>query len=206
MKPSTRNHTLLLAIGALCALPILSAGAETQGTGDPAENPEMAAAAAAMQQAATPGENHRFLAGLAGEWTFVSTLWIAPGQPPMKSPGRSKKAMIMGGRYLQEEVEGSMMGKAFHGRGITAFDNVAGEFIITWIDDMSTTIAIARGSRDGNTLEVRGEYLDPVSEQVLKVRYVTRVVDQDHHVFEYHMTAPGAPELKSMEIEYTRSE
>ncbi len=204
MNPSTRNYTLLLAISALCALPALVGGADAQGTEGSAEGLDMAAAEAAMKQAATPGENHRFLAGLEGEWTFASTLWMAPDQPPVKGQGKSKKTMIMDGRYLQEETEGNMMGRSFHGSGITAFDNTAGEFINTWIDNMGTTIAIVRGRRDGNGLEMHGEYLDPMIKKMLKVRYVTRIVDQDHYVFEYYMTVPGAPEFKSMEIEYTR--
>ena len=69
---------------------------------------------------------------------------------------------------------------------------------------MVTTVAIARGQRDGDTLEMHGEYLDPMSGQTMKTRYVTRVVDKDHHTFEYFMTMPGAPEFKSMEIHYSR--
>ena len=43
-----------------------------------------------------------------------------------------------------------------------------------------------------------------MSGQSLKLRMVTRVEDQDRHVFEYFMTPPGLPEIKQMEIVYTR--
>ena len=199
MQPSARNLTLL-ALAALCTLPAVADDTETHG-----EAPDKEAAMAAMQEAAAPGEHHKFLARLVGDWSFASKVWMAPGAPPEESAGRSSKKMIMGGRYLQEEVEGSMMGNAFTGRGVTAYDNAAGEFINTWIDSMATGVAIARGQRDGDRLELHGEYLDPMSQQPMKVRYVTRVVDDDTHVFQYFMTMPGAPEQKSMEIEYTRS-
>ncbi len=51
---------------------------------------------------------------------------------------------------------------------------------------------------------MHGEYLDPMSKQMMKVRYVIRRINDDKHVFQYFMTMPGAPEHKSMEIEYTR--
>ncbi len=152
-----------------------------------------------------PGENHHFLASFEGDWTFSSEVWMEPGAPPMKSSGTSKKTMIMDGRFLQEATHGEMMGKAFDGRATTAYDNTAGEFIGTWIDSMSTTIAIVKGKRDGNTIEMHGEYLDPMSMQTMKVRYVSRLVDQDTHTFEYFMTVPGAPEMKSMAMEYKRA-
>ena len=201
MEHPIRRFTLLLAFTALFALPVAGDDTETRA----AEAPDMAAGMEAMQKAAAPGENHEFLAGLEGDWSFASKVWMAPGQPPMESAGKSTKSMIMGGRYLQEKVEGSMMGNTFHGLGVTAYDNTAGEFINTWFDDMSTSIAVARGQRDGDTLTMHGEYLDPMSKQTMKVRYVTRVVDADHHVFEYFMTMPGAPEMKSMEIAYSRA-
>ena len=206
MRPLTRDLKLsstgpMLLVLALLALPALADGSETHG----AEAPDMEAAMAAMQKAATPGAHHEFLAGFEGEWNFTMKVWMEPGAPPTESPGKSTKAMIMGGRFLQEDSQGSVMDNTFQGRGVTAFDNTAGEFINTWIDSMGTTIAIARGQRDGDTLEMHGEYLDPMSQQMMKVRYVTRKVDDDKHVFHYFMTMPGAPEQKSMEIEYTRA-
>lgn len=189
----------LFAILALVTLPALAEDAEA-----PEMAPDMAMAMEAMQKAAAPGEHHAFLAGMEGDWTYTSTVWMDPSQPPMKSKGTSKKTMIFGGRYLQEETTGEMMGTSFQGRATTGYDNTASEYVSTWIDDMSTGTAISRGHRDGNTLTQHGEYLDPMSGQMLKVRQVTRVVDEDHHVFEYHMAMPCGPEFKSMEIEYTR--
>ncbi len=206
MRRSTRLFALLVALGVflaavfLAAVPALAGDGETQG----GEAPDMAAMMAAMEKAMAPGEHHRWLASFEGDWTFSSKVWMEPGAPPMESPGSSKKAMIMDGRFLQEEISGNMMGKPFHGRGVTAYDNTAGEFIGTWIDSMGTTIAIVKGQRDGDTLEMHGEYLDPMSQQTMKVRYVSRLVDQDTHIFEYYMTPPGAPEMKSMAIEYKR--
>ena len=191
---------LLLVLGSLLGIPALAEDAETQGAG----GPDMEAMMAAMEAAMKPGEHHEFLARMAGEWTFTNTMWMDPSQPPVTSDGTSTKTMILGGRYLEDETHGEAMGKPFDGYGVTGYDNTGGEFVGTWIDSMTTSIAVAKGERDGDTLTMHGEYVDPMSKQTMKVRAVTRVVNKNYHVFEYFMTMPGAPEFKSMVIEYRR--
>ena len=203
MNPRTPCFSLLLALGAfLLALPALADGTEKKEAAPPGFDP--AAMEEAWNKARTPGEPHEFLASMAGEWTYVSTMWMDPSQPPMKSGGESKKTMILGGRYLEDEMTGEFEGQAVHGRGLTAYDNTAGEYVGTWIDDMGTGVLVSRGQRDGQSLVMHGELLDPMSGQALKLRMVTRVVDADHHVFEYYMTPPGMPEIQQMVIEYAR--
>ena len=203
MRQSTRHTALLLALGVLLALPVLADGVQDKAAEEPA-GPDMAAMEEAMTKAKTPGEPHRFLASLAGEWTYTSKMWMDPSQPPMESAGDSTKTMIMGGRYLQEEAGGEFMGDTFSGRGVTGCDNTTGHFVNTWIDNMGTSIIYSQGQRDGNTLTLQGEYADPMTGQTMKVRSVTRIVDEDHHVFEYYMTMPGADEVKTMELSYGR--
>ena len=197
--PMIRCTILTLALLAL-AVPALADDAKTEPQAAGYDEAMMAA----WQKAMTPGEQHEFLSGMTGDWTFTSTVWMDPNQPPMKSSGKSEKKMIMGGRYLEENATGEMMGHQFTGRATTGYNNTTGEFIGTWIDTMETGIMVTHGERDGNALTMHGEYTDPMSKQAMKVRMVTRVVDQDHHVFEYYMTMPEAPEFKSMQIEYVR--
>ncbi len=194
--------TLLSACALALALPALADHHTTEGA--EAHGHDMAAMEEAMKAAAAPGEHHAFLASMEGDWTYASKVWMDPSAPPMESSGESTKTMIMGGRYLQEEASGDFMGQSFRGRGVTGYDNTAGSFFNTWIDNMSTGMATSKGQRDGNTLTLEGDYLDPMSKQNMKVRAVTRIVDEDHHVFEYHMSMPGVDEFKSMELTYTR--
>ncbi|MFN2383465.1 MAG: DUF1579 family protein, partial [Gemmatimonadota bacterium] len=64
---------------------------------------------------ATPGDAHKHLAEMAGDWTYTSQMWMAPGAPPVASSGTASYAMVMDGRYLMENYEGSMMGMPFRG-------------------------------------------------------------------------------------------
>ncbi len=199
MTQLIRPATLLLACAVLFALPVLADHHEK-----PEAAPDMAMVMEAMNKAMAPGEHHDFLAGMVGEWTYTSTMWMDPSQPPMKTSGKATKSMILGGRYLQDSASGEMMGMAFHGRGVTGYDNVQKQFVSTWIDNMGTGVMVSHGQRDGNTLTLEGEMADPMSGQMMNVRMVTRVVDADRHLLEMYMVLPDAPDLKSMEIEYVR--
>lgn len=201
MRRTLCHTAILLILTALVGFPATASDKEPQA----GQEPDMDAMMAAMEAAASPGDQHEFLAGMAGEWTFVSTLWMDPSQPPVKSDGTSSKKMILGDRYLVDHTSGEAMGQPFEGQGLTGYDNTAGEFVGTWIDSMSTSIANFEGQLEGDTLTLHSEWLDPVSREMAKVRAVTRVIDKDHHVFEYYMTMPGAPEFKSMQIDYTRA-
>ncbi len=200
MQRTIGNVSLLLVLGLLLSLPAVANDKEPHA----AEGPNMEAMMVAMEEAMKPGEHHRFLANMEGDWTFTNTMWMDSSQPPVSSEGKSKKTMIFGGRYLSDVTHGEAMGQPFEGHGLTAYDNTSGEFVGTWIDSMSTSITMLKGQRDGGTLTMQGEYLDPMSKQTMKIRAVTRVIDNDHLVFDYFMTMPGAPEFKSMQIEYQR--
>ncbi len=181
MSQLIRPTLLLLTLGAfLLALPAL---ADDAGKKEAPAGYDPAAMEEAWNKARTPGEAHEFLARMVGE---------------------SKRTMILDGRYLEDMLTGEFQGQPFQGRGLTGYDNTAGEYIGTWIDDMGTGVMVSRGQRDGDSLVMHGEIVDPMSGQNIQLRMVTRIVDQDNEVFEYFMTPPGMPEMKQMEIVYVR--
>lgn len=218
MSEKTRQamSRFLLAVALLAALPVTlevvahepkqeSEQASEQESEQP-ENFEQAAMEADWQATMSPGESHQWLAKLAGDWTFETSMWMNPNAPPTKSSGEAKKSMIMEGRFLQEEMSGEMMGRPFTGRGLTGFDNVTKEVVGSWIDNMSTGLATVRGEIDteNHRMEVRGEMTEPASGEPVQLKLVTSVVDEDHHTFEYFVVLPNGDEMKQMEIHYTR--
>lgn len=159
-----------------------------------------------MNQAMAPGEMHRLLAQLEGEWTYASTAWMVPDTPPVESTGTANKKMILGGRWLEEHHQGEFLGAPFEGRSFTGWDNLAKEFRGVWIDNVSTGLIESRGrlEADGKTFTLEADILDPLTERRQHLRMVTRIVDADHHEFEYHAKPAGQPERKEMVIRYTR--
>lgn len=159
---------------------------------------------AQWQKAMTPGAPHEALAQQAGSWVYVATIWEEPGGEPTRFQGIARKTMVMGGRYLQEELSGLFMGQEFQGFGVSGYDNVTGEHVSIWFDNMSTSIlhSISKETRSG-ALECRREQSSFTGEK-LKTRSLSRVVDKDHHTYESYQTKPGQSEFLHMRVEFTR--
>jgi hypothetical protein len=171
------------------------------------EKPDMAEMMKKMEELAAPAPEHKTLASLAGEWETEAKCYMtgADGAPTV-SKGTCKSKMILGGRFLQEEFDGDMMGKKFHGMGITGYDKFNKKFFNTWVDDMGTGVLVTEGTCDasGKVLTLTGKMDDPMTgEKEKEVKLVTRIVSPDKHTFEMHDMALGE-KSKMMEITYTR--
>lgn len=160
----------------------------------------------AMTKAMTPGDNHKLLASVAGDWTFTMTMWVDPAAPPQQYTGTATYTPIMGGRYVQSTARGVMMGMPFEGMGINAYDNLTKQFVSSWIDSFGTGLTTMTGTYDAatKTITYQGEMADMMQPTVMiKVRQLIRFVDTDRHVMEWYETR-GGKEARTMEIAYTR--
>jgi hypothetical protein len=88
----------------------------------------------------TPGTPHKVLASMAGSWITKTKGWMEPDKPPMESKGTCEQKMLLGGRFLQQEYSGDMMGSPFTGIGVTGYDNHTKKYVSTWMDSMGTGI------------------------------------------------------------------
>jgi hypothetical protein len=153
----------------------------------------------------TPGGPHKGLARMAGSWITKIKSWTEPNKPPMESAGTCEQKMLLGGRFLQQEFTGDMMGSPFTGIGVTGYDNHTKKYASTWIDSMGTAILVfeGTGSADGKTITQESRYDDPIKGP-MKWRSVTRIVGDNTYVFEMYGTDKRGKEEKMMEITYTR--
>ena len=168
-----------------------------------------------MMELGKTGENHKLLASLAGTWTYSVKMWMNPDPkaPPTTSTGTGVRKAIMGGRFFSFEVtgkmkmpgaDGKMKDMEFKGMAIEGYDNAKKKFVATWCDNMGTGIFMSEGSYDAasKTFTYTGE-AEMMPGMKTKVREVIKVVDNDHHNFEYYEDR-GQGEMKSMEITYSR--
>lgn len=153
----------------------------------------------------TPGEPHRVLSNMAGSWSTRVKSWPEPDKPSMESSGTCEQKMVLGGRFLQQEFTGDMMGTTFTGIGFTGYDNHSGKYVSTWIDSMSTSILLFEGTADadGKIITQENHHNDPVRGP-MTWRSVTRIVDDNTWVFEMYSIYEKGKEEKGMEITYTR--
>ncbi len=166
---------------------------------------DMQAMMEVYQKLGTPGAPHKLLAGIAGSWNTKIKSWMEPDKPPMESKGTCEQKMVLGGRFLQQDFTGEMMGSTFTGIGVTGYDNHTKKYVSTWMDSMGTAILFFEGtaSADGKAITQECRYDDPIKGP-MKWCSVTKIVDDNTHVFEMYGTDKSGKEEKMMEITYTR--
>jgi len=165
--------------------------------------PEMMAEMAALSK---PGPQHAQLAKYVGDFKADVQMWMDPSQPPMKSEGKLHNEMALGGKFLMGTYEGTFMDQPFHGMSCSGYDNGKKKWTNGWVDDMSTGTMYAEGDADesGKTITLTAEMYCPQTKGLMKVREITKFVDDDHMTYEMHMPGPDGKEMKCMEINYTR--
>ena len=190
-----RNLVIVLCLGALMMPAAVLAG-------EPSQEEMMKA----YEAAAKPGPEHATIAKTAGKWTCTVKSWMDPAGEPMVSEGTEESEMIMGGRYLQSHFKGSMMGRPFDGMGLLGYDNVKKKYVGTWMDSMSTGIMSYEGDYDAQKKAIvcHGSFADAGTGKEQKATLVTRMIDDDHHVFEMWGPDPTGKDVKWMEIASSR--
>lgn len=171
-----------------------------------AKRPTEEEAMKAWQAYITPGEAHKRLATSEGTWRTKVKVWMDPSKPPDESEGTVVAKMALGGRFLEERYEGTMMGQPFSGIGYSGYDNYTKKYVSSWIDTGGTGIMTMTGAFDkaGKVMTSFGTMDDPIARKMVKVKAVTTFVDDDTHRFEMWNTGPGGKMVKSMEMVYTR--
>jgi hypothetical protein len=171
------------------------------------DSAQMQAMMQRMMELATPGPQHKHLARMAGKWTVSTRSWPGgPAAPPTEAQGTSEMKMILGGRFLLEEVKGDFSGMPFEGMEIEGYDNSKKEHFVFWIDNMGTMMLLGTGSADstGKVITYQSTYDDPATgEKNKKIKQVVRVINDDELGYEMYDLQPGA-EIKTMEMTYKR--
>jgi Protein of unknown function (DUF1579) len=193
-----------LTAAALCllALPALAQDKPKE----PAAPAMGAAEMEAMTKAMSPGEPHKRLARMAGDWTYTNKMWMAPNQPPEDSTGTMHAETILGGRYVQTTWTGNMMGMTFEGHGTEGYDNIAKQHVSSWVDNMGTGIILSTGTCDdsGNKCSMKGDMMDPMTGKKSYMR--SEMTWMDANTFKNEMYGPGpdGKEFKWMEMTVKR--
>jgi hypothetical protein len=187
-------------LGCCLIQPVAMAGEEKASTGDPSQDEMMAA----ITKLATPGPHHESLEQMVGNWKTITKTWQGPGDPQV-SEGKTVNKAVLGGRFIEMTYKGDYMGQPFEGFGLTGYDNQAKKVVTVWADTMSTAMTLSRGTLDtsGKVITMEGTYANPETGKDEPYRTVTRIVDNNKHLFEMY-TFHGGKELKEMEITYIR--
>lgn len=149
-----------------------------------------------------PGEPHEVLADTVGEWDLTIRVWSTPEGEPTETRGTASGHWILGERFVETTYKGEVMGRAFEGLKIEGYENAAEEYVSTWRDNLGTYTLVFRGRCD-DPCSVRtmiADFLDPVSDQKLKVKGVTTISETDSYLYESFIVTPDGREFKNMEL------
>jgi hypothetical protein len=191
-----KNLLVLFFFLSFSTLSLLNAQDENMGM-----DPEMMKA---WQEYMTPGAMHDLLAKSVGEWKTEIKSWMDPNMPPTVTEGKSVCESMLGGRFFHSKETANFMGMPFEGSSISGYDNATKKFFSYWVDNMSTGGMVLEGSYDeatktftyaGSGMSFTGAY---------KVREIIQQINDDETMFTMYMEESGKPEMKMMEIKYTR--
>ncbi len=198
-------------LGIAWAMSLAGAGAMGMviagGAGQAGDQPEqeMPAEMQEWMQTNQPGEKHKALNALAGD--FKADMWfkMAPDAPRETSTGTSQSEWIMDGRYLTSHFNADFMGMPFEGHGVMGYDTVKKHYFTGWIDNMSTGLFTEHGemSNDGKTLTMHGSMIGPDGSE-MTTKHVYKVISNDKHVMEFWEAPKGEKLVNTGAITYTR--
>jgi len=218
MKSRSLLCAALLALSA-CAVAQADEAARPAAAAKPTTKPAMHSAVAKpamdpkameamMEKMAAPGPMHERFRKMEGNWDAAVKWTMGPSQPMQESKSSAVIKTLMGGRYMEEDDTGEMMGKPFSGMSITGYDNVLKKYVGSWIDNAGTGIMTTTGvlNKAGNAINWTGQSSDPTTGRMARYRMVTSWPDDDHMTYEMFSAGPGGKEMKIMEINYTRKQ
>lgn len=159
---------------------------------------------AAWMELANPGPEHAEMKKSVGNWACEAKMWPMPGAEPVIEKCKVVRTEALGGRFIKEVFEGSMMGMPFTGEGYMGFNKATKKHEIAWMDSMGTGIMFMTGTETAaGTIEYKGSFFGPGGVEV-KSRSLVKKIADDKYVMEMHNDM-GEGEMKCMEMTYTRA-
>jgi Protein of unknown function (DUF1579) len=160
---------------------------------------------AARMKYATPGLVHKGLAKRAGEYTTHGKFTIKAGAPAQESDGSAKLSMILGGRFLQEENEGKLIGMPVTSVHLYGYNNATNKYQAVWMYTGATGFMTMDGTSadDGKTVNFAAAY-DGEDGAKHHLEIVIRQIDDDHFSTTLIARLPDGAQGPTLETTYTR--
>lgn len=198
--------TFLAVFSLVGALTALAQEKGKEAPKAPAAAPSQEEMMKAWTAVASPGEAHKKLEPTVGSFTLKTKFWMDPGKPADETAGTSETKWVLGGRFVEQHVEGTAMGQPFTGVGYTGYDNYKKKYVGTWMDSMGTMIMNSTGTADpsGKKFTFWSTIDDVMMKKTVKVKSVLTITDNDHHLFEMWSPGPDGKLFRNLEIQYTR--
>lgn len=144
----------------------------------------------------SPGKEHEELKALTGIWD--ATLKMADGS---EVKAESEMKMICEGMWLTSEFRADFGGTKFQGKGLDGYDSIKKQYVSIWVDSMSGSPMVMRGTREGKVTTMKGEGPGPAGD----TKYKTVSTQDSNDKMSFQMfTIDGGKDVEVMTVTYTR--
>jgi hypothetical protein len=166
-----------------------------------------AVVAKALDNAMTPGQAHKQLEPMLGNFDVRILTWVDPSKPPLESTASAVSVWVLGNRYVQTMLVGGPSDDAFSAIGYIGYDNVAKMHQAAWMDNGSTAITLYTGgfAPDGKSATMKASVINPVSGKPMPLELRMSLGADGSHVTQLWGPGLGTKVFKMMELQYTRT-
>lgn len=150
---------------------------------------------------AQPGPQHKLLTDMVGKFTQKIKFNMAPGQS-MEGDGTGETKSIIGGRFIQINSIGKMMGMETEVMTIMGYDRRKNKYTLFSIDGMGTYSVSAEGDYDEATkfMTLRGTEDDPKANMKMDFKFVFDLSKDKTNKMDIIFINPDGSENKMVEV------
>jgi len=155
-------------------------------------------------QARTPDPEHARLIAMVGTWDVQLTFLFQPGSAPVVTKGTSTIRSLFDGSFIEEKIEGTLMGRPFTTMAWTGFNTDTKKYEATRIASTNTARIAETGVFDAQLqqFELKADY--PLAGDTWHQRTVIQQTSKDTMMAASYLSFGAVPEWKGVEIKYTR--
>jgi hypothetical protein len=150
-----------------------------------------------------PGPEHEILKKEEGVWDASVETMMPDGNKDV-SKGLETNTLL-GGLWLITDYKGALGPQDFSGHGVMGYDPKKKKYVGTWVDTMSTTLAVVEETYDAATKTITGT-MEATDEngKTVKMKMVTEWKDDNNRIFTMSGPGPDGKEVMMMRITYKR--
>jgi hypothetical protein len=154
---------------------------------------------------AQPSAQHKLLTDMVGKFTQKIKFNIAPGQS-MEGDGSGETKSIIGGRFIQINSVGKMMGMETEVMTIMGYDRRKNKYTLFSIDGMGTYSVSAEGDYDAATkiMTLKGTEEDPKTNMKMDFKFVFDLSNDKIRKMDIIFLNPDGSENKMVEVTNTK--